>query len=189
MQRKKFQPRLSFTFVFLAFLLLGCMHQTVSYTLGGNPYKVEIWASDACPDVSETLTLRATVTNVGSRIQTVELVDQPVLDIVVNVQGKDYRWSEGKPATPDLTRIELKPGESKNIEMPWLVQQGFTQFIISAQFVDAPSLVNHPISASISTGTIEFRISNGTNAISKVGLMPGYTTTANLVNEIDAVSW
>ncbi len=81
--------------------------------------------------------LRATVTNHTTKTQVIELTDQPVLDIIIRNQGQIVRWSNGKPLTPDLTRLQLKAGESKEIEMEWTVKTPTpsTVFYVDANFV------------------------------------------------------
>ena len=137
----------------LGFLLIGCMHRSISQKAGGTPYVVEIWASDACPKQGDTVTLRATATNVDPETQVVELKDQPVLDIVVGNLTDGQRWSAGKPLTPDLTRLELKPGESKSIEMSWIDQPISNIPVISARFIDDPRSINNPLMPTIVLGT------------------------------------
>ncbi len=82
---------------------------------------VEIWASSRCVKPGETVSLRASVMNFGNRVQAIELKDKPILDIVFGNPDNGRRWSDGKPLIPDLTRLKLKPGESKTIEMNWIV--------------------------------------------------------------------
>jgi hypothetical protein len=41
------------------------------------------------------------------------------------------RWSDGKPLTADLTHLQLKPGESKTIEMSWFPDERFKDGIMS----------------------------------------------------------
>ncbi len=104
-------------------LLLGCRASkpaTSSSVIEG--IVVDVWASSDCIQPGETLRLRATATNRGTRAHSVQLSDRPVLDLVVRATDKTTHWSDGKPITPNLTSLELKPGESKTIEMNWLVQ-------------------------------------------------------------------
>jgi hypothetical protein len=45
---------------------------------------------------------------------------RPVLDLVVGgVKGKGFVWSDGKALNPDITRLELKPGQEKTIDVTW----------------------------------------------------------------------
>jgi Intracellular proteinase inhibitor len=85
---------------------------------------VEMWASSGCMHVGDKVHLRATVSNRGPKPQTIDLKDTPVLDIVFGNPDAGPRWSDGRPLTPDLTRLELKPGESKSIEMDWVAEYG-----------------------------------------------------------------
>ncbi len=90
---------------------------------GAANYTVRIWANTDCPAPNQTVTLRARVTNDGPQTEIAKTDDQPVLDILVSplrTGGDDrpgtLRWSDGKSLTADLTRLELKPGESRSIE-------------------------------------------------------------------------
>ncbi len=133
------------SFVF-AVLVAGCSLRATSVKDGRGELIVELWVSNECPSPGETVTLRATVTNKGAGPLTLELKDQPVLDIVVgNPDHSKLRWSSGKPLTLDLTRLELKPGESKTIEMQWQVDASESQVVVSAQLIDGPQSLNNPI--------------------------------------------
>jgi len=125
-------------FLFIV-LLLGCSPGAKSVTAGYSQFiYVELWTNNGCPRVGETVTLRATVTNQSSEPFHAELVDQPVLDLFVG----GTRWSERKPLSPDLTQLDLKPGESKSIEMQYVVKAGgtaaYAQFIPTTQYIKQP---------------------------------------------------
>ncbi len=128
---------LIFALPILAITLLGCLSKPVSSTSGvdiGGTLLVEIWASSDCTRPGDKITIRATVTNKGSRTQVIELQDQPVLDIWVgSATSVLARWSDGKTLTPELTRLELKPNESKTIEMDWLIVQPPSGTVLSFQ--------------------------------------------------------
>lgn len=101
-----------------------------------------MWASKNCVQPGETVSLRATATNRGNRTQVIEVKDKPVLDIIVDFTKSTAkgvtRWSDGKPLTPELTRLELKPGESKSIEMGWNPDQSaYGPVGVNALFVDS----------------------------------------------------
>ncbi len=138
----------------LAIQLVGCRSQPISESTGPDPFFVEIWASDGCPKVGETVILRATVKNVGTETQIVDLQDQPVLDIVAGAQSAGQRWSAGKSLTPELTQLELKPGESKSIVMPWNPQQGQVP-IVSARFIESLQMADYPSMPSLTLGGAE----------------------------------
>jgi len=87
------------------------------------------------------VTVRAKVTNQSSEPFHEELKDQPVLDLFVG----EARWSEGKPLTPDLTQLDLKPGESKSIEMQYVVKGGGTAAY--ARLIPDAQSIEHPFSA------------------------------------------
>lgn len=118
---------LIFELLILAIILPGCAPKPVSMTSGvdiGGTMMVEVWASSDCTKQGDTVKLRGTVTNKGLRTQIIELADQPVLDLWVGSAVTPLaRWSDGKQLTSDLTRLELKPAESKTIEMDWVVNQ------------------------------------------------------------------
>ncbi len=120
----------------LASLLVGCSKPVSSTSAGSldQPFSVETWASSDCVQPGEKIKLRSTVTNLGSGTLQVELTGQPVLDIWLS-SGTTVlaRWSDGRPLGPDLERLELKPGESKIIEMDWTVSQPRTETVLSVQ--------------------------------------------------------
>ena len=138
---------LIFILTVLAIGVAGCLlltwwsesyhHAPVSQTAGSKDLYVELWVSDRCPTVGETVTVRATVTNEGAHIFTVELKDRPVLDLLAGTK----RWSQ---LNSELTRLELKPGQSKSIEMQYVVEQ--SSFGVSARFVPDAQSIEHPIS-------------------------------------------
>ncbi len=77
-------------------------------------------------NVGQPVTIRFTVHNSGKERTTIyERTGKPVMDIIAGtspVREGDPprpRWSDGKPMTTELTRLELKPGESRVIEMIW----------------------------------------------------------------------
>ena len=138
--------------ILLSALLLGCSTGARSVTAGGKFLYVELWTNNGCPRLGETVTLRATARNGGSNTQIVELKDQPVLDIIVgNPDNSKIRWSAGKALTSELTRLELKPRESKSIEMQWRVDGSGT--VISAQLIPNTQSIGDPFSALMVLGT------------------------------------
>ncbi len=140
-----------FTLSVLSVTLLGCLSKPIKLTSVRGDFVVEIWASSDCVQPGDTIKLRATVTNKGTADQVVELSDQPVLDIVIRNQGPSIRWSDGKSLTPDLTRLELKPGESKSIEMEWKAKTpspGYV-FYVDARFIDDARFANDPVRPGI----------------------------------------
>ncbi len=124
-----------------AIALSGCRGGPVSVENWRENHVVQLWASKSCADYGEIVTIRATATNRDSRPLVVELKDQPVLDIIVGYPDM-VRWSAGKPLTLDLTRLELKPGESKTIELQWVATgpSGAT-----AHFIDNPRYPDYPV--------------------------------------------
>jgi hypothetical protein len=102
----------------------------------GGTLLVETWASDDCVQPGNIVHLRVTITNKGAKTQVIELDDKAVLDIVIGNPDTGRRWSDGKPLTSDLTRLELGPGASKSIEMDWVVDKDIVGPVgINAQFI------------------------------------------------------
>ncbi len=127
---------------FLQILLFGCLATGQSIRTGREDFSILLTADKKCAAVGETLHLKASVTNASSQTKVVELKDRPVFDMIIGTpQGGDKRWSDGKPLTPELTRLELLPGESKSIEMDW-VSTGTTsvavRFITDKRFQEVP---------------------------------------------------
>jgi Intracellular proteinase inhibitor len=137
--------RYTFPFLLVAILLVGCRApKPIKSTSSAGNIGVELWASSDCVQPGETVKLRATATDEGAQAFSVELTDRPVFDLVVKTAGKTVHWSDGKPLTPELTRLELKPGASKTIQMDWKVQccdnlQVTAPFIYSQKFADDPT--------------------------------------------------
>jgi hypothetical protein len=130
-------------------LLVGCLNSPVSTTAGGTPFTVELWASAKCVRPGDTLIVRATVTNRSAQTRSVEVEDQPVFDLVIGYRtltgSTSIRWSENK-TLDDLTRLELKPGESKSIEVRWRVVDPAPSTVgVSARFIDDARLAKHPL--------------------------------------------
>ncbi len=133
-----------------ALSLLGCSLRAKSVTAGSKSLYVELWTNNGCPPVGETVTLRATVTNGGEDTKIVEL-QQPVLDIILTDEDGRHRWSDGKQLTSNLTRVELKAGESKSIEMQYVVKVPYTG--VYAQFIPDAQSIEHPFSPYMVLGT------------------------------------
>lgn len=131
------RTNLIFTLWALIAVLVGCLSKPVSNTSVASleqPLVAEIWASSDCAKSGDRINLRATVMNKGTGVQVIELSDQSILDIWVSDSAVVLRrWSDEKPLTPDLTRFELKPNESKIIEMDWTVRQPASGTVLSVQ--------------------------------------------------------
>ncbi len=141
--------KLLFGLLVLAFALYGCSNnrKPITESVGSGDILLSIWASNQCPDSDEVVTLRAIVANQGSKSLLVESKNQPVFDIIVgNPDTSQTRWSSGKPLTSELTRLELKSGQSKTIEMTWRTTD---QGGISAILVDRPI---RPLSIGLNIG-------------------------------------
>jgi len=120
----------------------------------GGSLLVEIGSSTNCANPDDTVTLHASVSNRSSQIFAVELQDRPVLDLCIgSYPGYSKCWSEGKQLTPDLTKLELKPGESKTIEMKWFAQPAGS-YGAAAIFVYAPDVTGGPITANVTVGVV-----------------------------------
>ncbi len=146
---------LIFTLSILSVSLLGCLSKPISSTsvvnIGGEGIIVEIWASSDCTQPGDRIKLRATVTNETSKPYVVEVTEKPVFDIAVRNQGPTVRWSDDKPLTPDLTRLELKPSESKAIKMDWTVKSpsSGSVFYVDSYFIYNPSAPGGPVGSSV----------------------------------------
>jgi len=126
--------RYLFLSLFILILLGGCrapQPATGSSIIEG--IVVDVWASSDCVQRGEMVHLRTTATNHGSKTFSVDLTNRPILDLVVKTSGKTTRWSDGKPLTLELTHLQLKPGESKSIEMNWHAQ-GSDSLLVYADF-------------------------------------------------------
>lgn len=145
----------------LGSLLAGCrIPQPVSNSSAVSieqPLVVEIWADKDLAQVGQTIRFRATLTNKGTGKQVVELRDRPVFDLVVSDGTVTSRWSDGKPLTPELTRLELKPGESKFIELDYVVHDCCNSIGAMANFIDSDKFADFPTRPSIivSVGSYE----------------------------------
>jgi len=79
-----------------------------------------LWASHRSLNVNQPITIRFTARNDGKQTVIYDRRNKPVIGISVgNMDNPTAQWSDGKPLTPEITRLELKPGESKVIEMIW----------------------------------------------------------------------
>lgn len=145
MTLRKYSMRLRLPLAMLAISLsfIGCRSGPVSVENWRENHVVQLWASKSCADYGEIVTIRATATNRDSRPLIVELKDQPVFDIIVGSPvTRRTRWSTGKPLTPDLTRLELMPGQSKTIEMQWIASEGEG---VTARFIDNALYSDNPV--------------------------------------------
>ena len=133
----------------LSLTLLGCSKAYNTSQKRGDII-VYLDVSAVCPKPGETLYTRATVKNWGSQTYRVDLTDQPVFDLSIGFRGEPgknvVKWSGNKPLTSDLTHIELKPGESRTIELNWVVEN--TDFgVVTASFIEGQRWINDPIRA------------------------------------------
>lgn len=87
--------------------------------------------------VGQPLLIRLTAHNAGKELAVFQTTSKPVLDISIGATrpAEDkalpgLRWSDGKELTPELTRLELKPGESKTIELTWMPDEQYDRSIV-----------------------------------------------------------
>jgi hypothetical protein len=141
--------RYAFVSLLILLSLLGCRASkpaTSSSVIEG--IVVDVWASSDCVHPGETPKLRATATNHDTITFSVELTDRPVFDLVVRTTDKTTRWSDGKPLTPDLTRLELKSGKSKTLEMDGPVQC-CDSLMVTAPFIYSPKFADYPATPGV----------------------------------------
>lgn len=90
-----------------------------------------LWTSHRNVNVNQPVTIRFTVTNDGKQTVICDRKDKPVMDIFIPGGIPSVRWSDGKLLTPELTHLELKPGESRALEMIWAPGQEYKQRPVS----------------------------------------------------------
>lgn len=90
---------------------------------GNGSLQINVWISNQCPKSGDIITVRGTATNKTLQPRVFELSGKPVFDLQVadRYTRTATRWSDGKALTPDLTRLELEPSQSKIIEMKYTV--------------------------------------------------------------------
>jgi len=91
---------------------------TASY-FGGLELKLE--ANRSSLKSGESVYIRFTTTNTGSRPIVIDSQDTPVLDIIVEEVPSRHRLASWSDRNPDKVshRVEWKPGESKVMELTW----------------------------------------------------------------------
>jgi hypothetical protein len=87
--------------------------------------------------VGQPLQIRLTAHNEGKEMAVFQTTSKPVLDISIGATrpAEDkalpgLHWADGKELTLDLTRLELKPGESKAIELTWTPDAQYDRSIV-----------------------------------------------------------
>jgi hypothetical protein len=142
--------------VFILSLASCHVSKPVSMTSGvdtGGTVLVEIWASTDLVQVNEIVKFRATATNKGTKTQTINLSDYPVLDIWIereSATGKTLtRWSDGKALTSEMTQLELRPGESKSIELDYAIRECCNPVGARANFVYSDRALDNPVRPSV----------------------------------------
>lgn len=123
------------------------VEDTRGLSYGMDHMSVRLWASANRADKGDRIHLRATLTNESKQSQVFDLGSRPVFDLVVQQGNRVARWTDGKPMTPERTRLELGPGESRVIEMDWLAGE-YDMIRASADFVWKSSW--DPVRSSVS---------------------------------------
>jgi len=90
-----------------------------------------LWVSHQSVNVNQPVTARFTVKNEGRTTVVFDRKDKPVIDIYIPGGIPSVRWSDSKPLTSDITRLELKPGESKVIEVTWKPGAEYNHQVVS----------------------------------------------------------
>jgi hypothetical protein len=122
----------------MGFLLTGCtlVQHPKRNSRGIGNLGLEIWASKTQLKVGESVDLRFTATNMGDGTDIVRNKNKPVMDIRISYGYPenliDSYWSDSRETTPELTTLELAPGESKTIEMTWTASEGAEDFPVAA---------------------------------------------------------
>ena len=121
----------------MAMLLTGCawphlgMYAPQSGATELGDLTLVLWASHRSLNVNQPITIRFTAKNDGKQTVVYDRKDKPVIDIYIPGGIPSVRWSDGKLPTPDITRLELKPGESKAIEMTWKPGEEYNHQVVS----------------------------------------------------------
>ncbi len=123
----------------LAVVLMACFYRPVNDTsvvhLGGSTFLTNIEASRSCIQRGDTIHLYASLMNSGSQARVIELRKHPVLDILVVDNGVASHWSDNRPLTPELTHLELAPGQTKTIDWEWNKRPTGSYVIFCAEFI------------------------------------------------------
>ncbi len=141
----------------LTLALFACASpgQPVESTGAREGIAIKLWASTFFVKQGQPIKFRATVTNNTdrnsiARTHIVELKDRPVFDIFVTHEGQVIaRWSDQQPLTSDLTRVELRPGESKTIEWDYVVNVECCSIGVSAVFIDLQGFPDDPVRTGV----------------------------------------
>ncbi len=151
MMRARIKPIIIATAIIFGLLLMGCLQgprPPMSNSSVMSNLAVTVWISNPCVQPGDKVHLRATVSNHGLQTEVMDLKDKPVLDIVISLDNGEVRWSDGKPLTPELTQLELKPGETKTIEMDWVANSDIGLHGAAAVFHN-PALRGYEISPNV----------------------------------------
>ena len=105
--------------------------------------------------VGETVHMRFTITNNGSRTWVVESKNFPVLDIIVQDVNSGQLLLSWSAQNPDKVshRVEWKPGESKMLELTWTAaESNFGHLVHTGGLLLQNSGINQSASVSVCVG-------------------------------------
>ncbi len=144
------------TSLFTLFVLSGCIYGPVSSNrsigIRGTNIVATVEASTNCANRGDAVTLRASVANQGSKEFNVDTRDRPILNLCIgNYPGYSKCWADGKALTPELTKLQLKPGESKTIEMKWVAEPAGS-YGVGVIFVFDPNISGGQANANVTVG-------------------------------------
>ena len=128
------------TFLLLPALLLASCGPNFPNTdaWGVGNLRLDVWVNTTQAQVGTTIQIRYRVTNTGDEPEIIELADRPVMDISIRFESQVthehivIRWSDGREVTDDLRRLVWEPGETKTLEMTWIVDEQARDGIVHA---------------------------------------------------------
>lgn len=123
-----------------AILFTACFQQPVTLGPTGGPLSIELWVSGSCARPGDTIYARATMTNTSSELQFVAVEDRPVMDLEISSLAGKIRFSD----THSLTQLELKPQESKSIELQSKVETGVPLLGVTGTYITVSTEANEP---------------------------------------------
>jgi len=105
-------------------LVLTACNAGLRHTSGIDSLILELYANRSHARVGEPIQMQFVITNRGRNHIIIESPDTPVMDIIVEVvAGPELlSWSAQNPDKV-AHRLELKPGESKIVELIWIPRQ------------------------------------------------------------------
>jgi hypothetical protein len=98
---------------------------------GVGDLSITIWTSHHSVQVGQPLQIRFTARNRGHQTVIYQTQNRAIMDIIVaGFQVGGLAWSDGKPLTPELTRLELQPGQEKTLEMTWVPDARYERVVV-----------------------------------------------------------